>query len=446
MSGRMRGSLLVTALSLLAAPTWSRPQGEEGSVAAAIAQVARTQKGSYEDTCKAHNEQLTVLFRSFVAEQGGEATAGTIRRFHALLAQQGLTSFEDFLAAETRPLRYRRDPISGATVPYFGPLGSDIINPWLAALQILPGKPVEEQPIYRLAGNALREHIDFALIGVRDPNLSLEQLPPKLRENATDAYRRLNPTNRFDGGFDHPLFYATVREAARKMFREDYPHLRITMADLVKPEAAGGFGIRSCLLCHNRSHTGVYERLLAQGLYLEARATELPAASPQAREARNTAAIFHQAAETVRTSFPREVDVAAARRSLTALSRDNLARLRPGYPDFCATLNKLGCLACHSRQARVEPDKDPREYGAYVLDLNDYYQTDNIKALVSAINFDNLDRSRLLLKATAKLSHAGAEEVQLSAAQVKELRDSLEDWIHGFDGAAAPAAPAGQGK
>jgi len=152
---------------------------------------------------------------------------------------------------------------------------SDLINPWLAAAGVVEGQPMREQPMYQSATNALREHVDFALIGIKDPSLSLALLPPKLRENAKWAYQRLNPGNEFDGGFDHPLFYATVREAAKKLFRQDYPKAKMTMADLVVSEDQGGFGIRSCLLCHNQDHTGVYKRLLGQGLYLDAKAAEL---------------------------------------------------------------------------------------------------------------------------------------------------------------------------
>jgi hypothetical protein len=71
----------------------------------------------------------------------------------------------------------------------------------LAAAGVADGKSMKEQPMYRSATNALREHVDFALIGMKDPYLSLVLLPPILRENARWAYQRLNPGNAFDGGF-----------------------------------------------------------------------------------------------------------------------------------------------------------------------------------------------------------------------------------------------------
>jgi hypothetical protein len=253
-----------------------------------------------------------------------------------------------------------------------GPLGSDVINPWLAALEVLPGKPLDEQPIYQLAAKALKEHIDCAVIGVHNPTLSLDQLPPKLRENAAAAYKRLNPTNKFDGGFDDPLFYSAVREGAKKLFRVDYPRLRVSMAELVVPEEEGGFGMRSCLLCHDRSHSGVYQRLLSQGTYLKTKAADMAANDPELAHAKSLAADFLKAAEIVHRSHPDKIDVKAAQEALAALSSDNVGRLRPGYSDFCNTLRNLGCLKCHAKGTDIPADKDPGIFGAYVLDMNDY--------------------------------------------------------------------------
>lgn len=238
---------------------------EDAAVAAELAQIARLEAPTFEATKLARNERLGELFGQQMERQGGQVTADAVKKFHTLLKQHGLTTFEDFWAGEASPLRYRKDPVSGENVPVLGPLGSDVINPWLAAVKVVEGKPLEEQPLYRLATQVLREHIDFTLVGIRDPSLSLELLPPKLRENAALAYARLNPTNRFDGGFDHPLLYITVREAAKKLFRQDYPHLRMTMVEVVQSESAGGFGVRSCLLCHEQSYAGVYGDCLPTG-------------------------------------------------------------------------------------------------------------------------------------------------------------------------------------
>ena len=198
----------------------------------------------FEDTKKARNIRLNELFKDYVHRLGGEVTVETIKQFNAMLRKHGLTNFDDFITAKMKPLRYVRDPASGEQIPVLGALGSDLINPWLAAAGVAEGKPMDEQPMYHAAANALREHVDFALIGIKDPSLSPALLPPKLRENARWAYRRLNPGNEFDGGFDHPLFYATVREAAKNLFRQDYPEAKITMAELVVPEDQGGFGVR----------------------------------------------------------------------------------------------------------------------------------------------------------------------------------------------------------
>jgi hypothetical protein len=433
-----KGLVFIVALTsgiVLTTLAWSGPQDAPGPIKDEIARVAQIEMRYFEDTKKARNERLNQLFRNYAQQRGGTVTAETVRDFNALLKQHGLSNFDDFRAAEMAPLRYKTDPATGAQVPLFGPLGTDAINSWLGDLDILSGKPADEQPVYKLAANALREHLDFALIGLRDPNLSLEQLPPKLRENAADAYRRLNPTNKWDGGFDHPLYYATVREAAKKLFRKDYPHLKVTLADVVVPEKEGGFGIRSCLLCHNRDHTGVYQRLLGQGLYLEARAAELPQGSDKAAEARKNSAVFLRAAETVQKSFPDKVDAKAARKTLAALASDNLARLRPGFADFTATLNRMGCLNCHSKQGQPPADKNPGDYGAFVLDLNGYHQTAGIKALIKHVDLDDVGKSKLLLKAMAKVTHEGADDVKLDANRAAELRAALNKWVSPFNSA-----------
>lgn len=407
-------------------------QGAEEAIRAEIAKVAQMQMPVFEDTKKARNDRLNEIFREYVQRLGGKVTRETVKRFNAMLKERDLTNFDDFLAAETTPLRHVKDPISGDKVPVFGPLGSDVINPWLGALEVIEGKPLDEQPLYHLATNALREHIDFALIGIKDSNLSLAMLPPKLRENGAWAYRRLNPTNKFAGGFDHPLFYATIREAAKKLFRQDYPKAKPTMADLVVPEEKGGFGVRSCLLCHDRNHTGVYKRLLAQGLYQEAKAAEFPDGSEEAEKAKATAAMFQRAAQHVLDAFPDKIDAAAVRKSLATLSRDDLARLKPGYGDFYATLKKLGCLVCHSTDNTMPPAKNPATHGAYLLHPNAYYKADDIKALLSVIDMDDLNKSKLLLKAASLVTHTGAEELKLSAAQLEELRTALTKWIYSF--------------
>lgn len=431
-------SVVVSAV-VLAAFAWSRPPEKAGAVQDGIAQVAKIRKGTPEDTCKARNDCLQPLFREHVRQQGGKVTAEALQQFYALLKKHDLTSFEDFRTAEMTPLQYRKDPKTGAQVPVFGPLGSDVINSWLAALEVVPGKPVLEQPLYKLAAHVLCERLDFALIGVRDPSLSLELLPPMLRENAAEAYRHLNPTNQFDGGFDHALYYATVREAAKKLFRHDFPHLKITMADVVLPEAKGGFGIRSCLLCHNRDHTGVYQRLIGQGLYLRNRAAEQPAGSAKANEFKASSADFMKAAEIVRSTFPDKVDAQRARRSLNDLSNDDLARLRPGYVDFYQTLDRLSCLKCHGTDGKAPPEKDPRNYGVYVLDPSNYHQTANIKALLTVINLKELNKSTLLLKASARMNHQGSDEVKLNAAQTQELREALTRWVNTFNESAGPS-------
>ncbi|MBI4601199.1 MAG: hypothetical protein HY721_04480 [Planctomycetes bacterium] len=400
-----------------------------------VADVAHLELPVFEDTKRARNEKLREVFEDYLRRQGRTVSAATVTAFHRILKDHGLTTFEDFLAAETTPLHHVRDPDSGDEVPVFGALGSDVINPWLGALEVVEGNPLEEQPLYALASNALREHIDFALIGVKDPNLSLDLLPPKLRENAELAYCRLNPTGRFDGGFDHPLFYATVREAAKKLFREDYPRAKPSMADLVVPEERGGFGIRSCLLCHDRSHRGVYKRLLGQGLYLEAKAAGLPEGSDDARRAKESAAVFLRAAGEVLDAFPGKIDAEAVRRSLVLVSGDDLERLKPGFDDLAGALRRLGCTKCHSTDNTQSEDKNPVVHEAWALHPSNYYKTENIKMLAALIDFSDLDQSKLLRKVAAESEHEGADELKLPPEDVaRELRSALDRWLYSFRG------------
>ena len=450
MKKRARPDILAACIVCLAMRVpdgLSQELAVEEAMSAEIAKIARIQMAVFEDTKKSRNERLNELFREYIQRLDGKVTAWTVKQFNAMLKEHGLTNFDDFLAAETTPLRYVKDPASGDMLPVFGALGSDLINAWLAEASIIESKPLDGQPMYDAAANALCEHVDFALIGMRDPNLSLELLPSKLRGNAKWAYQRLNPTNKFDGGFDHPLFYATIREAAKKLFRQDYPKAKMTMADLVVPEEQGGFGIRSCLLCHDRDHTNVYKRLLGQGLYFEAKAEDLIegsrvradagtagllGADDEANEAKAKAAVFQRAARTVLNAFPDKIDDQAVRSSLAMLSRDNLARLKPGYDDFCTILNKLGCLKCHSTDSNVPRAMNPATHGAFVLDPGAYYKTKNIKALCSVINLDDISKSKLLLKAAAMVRHKGATEVKLEPAQVEELRSALAKWLYSF--------------
>jgi hypothetical protein len=124
-----------------------------------IAKVTQIRKAVFEETKNARNEKLNQLFQEYVRRLGGSVTGQTIKRFNALLKEHDLTNFDDFLVAETTPVRDVIDPVSSERVPVFGPLGSDVINPWLAAAGVDEGKPLEKQPIYRLAAKALSEHI-----------------------------------------------------------------------------------------------------------------------------------------------------------------------------------------------------------------------------------------------------------------------------------------------
>lgn len=420
-----------------------------------VAEVARLQRAGFEATKRARNDALNALVREHVRHNGGQLTAALLQQFNVALAECELTGFDDFLAAETTPLRYVQDPATQRRVPIFGALGSDLINPWLANLQLVDGAPLEEQPIYRCAVNALQEHLDFALIGHCDPSLSLDCVPEELRANCRLYYRRLNPANRFAGGFDHPLFYATVRMAARKLFQEDHPQARISMAELVAPERLGGFGAGSCLLCHNRNHSDVYKRLLSQGLYHQAKAAELPSDSAERNAARHDADTYLRAADHVLAEYPDRIDADAVRRSLGLLAYDNLERLKPGYEAFVGTMNQIGCLKCHHPEADVPGEFNPADFGAFTLHPSAYYKTENIKTLLGLVDIKHLDDSLLLVKARSKatyadledgapetVTHQGAANFRGREAEIVRLRDALDHWINSFRVASdkAPAA------
>lgn len=397
--------------------------------AAPLDDIARSSAATSEETHRLRQERLRALFDEHAR---GAVTAEAVRDFNRRVRDAGMTTFDDFLRAMTSPVRQVVDPASGDTVPVFGHLGSDVVNPWLAAVGVVEGSPMKDQPMVALAADVLREHVDFALIGVRDPGLSFESIPPVLRERAREAYARLNPTGEFDGGFDHALFYAVVREAARMLFREDYPRAKPTIADLVVPEEQGGYGIASCLLCHENNPAGVYGRLLGQSLLHETMAAQLRAEGAAAAEVEADAAVFARAAARVLEAFPDAVDPAAVRRSLSAMSEENVERLKPGYDDFVLTLRGLGCLRCHSTDCRETPQLSPAAFDAFVLNPNGYYKGRNIVALLSVIDFEDLDRSPLLEKAARRIDHVGGKKLELDPAQVEELRAALVRWVTAF--------------
>lgn len=436
---------LIGATTCTAAP----PQCADEELCAEIAKVAAIHKPVFEDTKRARNEKLNELFRQYAQRLGGTVTGETIKQFNALLKAQDLTNFDDFLLAVTTPLKYVKDPPSGDKVPVFGPLGSDVINPWLAKMEIIEGQPLCEQPMYSLAGDALSEHLDFALIGIKDPNLSLALLPPGLRENAKWAYRRLNPTNEFDGGFDHPLFYATIREATKKLFREDYPEAKLSMAEVVVPEDQGGLGVRSCLLCHDQSHSGVYKRLLGQSLLAQAKATELRGNhqaslttapppgivqdSDELKEAEAHASMFLLASRRVLDAFPDRIDHQAVEKSLAALSLENVSRFLPGYDEFQVVLEEKGCMQCHGADAKPPAKKNPAKYNAFILHPSAYFKSRNVLALVEVIDIDDLKESKLLQKAGGKVNHRGKTVLLLDETELEELHQALHKWIYPFD-------------
>ncbi len=430
---------IATVLALLGLGSWAgaRYCGAQEAVGlkslrTAVLQIARMKEATEEDTHRVRNEALNRLYRAELPQLLGNGTGGGLRRFNALLKECGLSTFEDFLAAETLPVRDVTDPGSGRKVTVMGALGSDLINPWLVTAGIVDGKNLEEQPMYDAAAHALREHTDFALIGEADPALSLDGVPEGLRENVRIAYRRLNPGNRFAGGFDHPLYYAALREAARKLFRVDYPAAKLTMDRLVIPESKGGFGIASCLLCHGQNHTDVYKRLLGEAMHFEGRVAEKLVTGPAAVAASHEAEIYHKAAKIVLDSFPDKVDAAKARESLAMNNPDNVDRLKPGYEDFVATLDRLGCLKCHSTTSKVDAELRPDKHGAYMLNPNSYHKVENIKALSGVINLEKLKDSELLRKVAGKAKHRGSKELKLQDQELAALESALTLWMRAF--------------
>lgn len=430
--GSFRGAAGLGVLGILLGSAFPQEGGTAPQdFARRVRQILRQQEGNREDTFRAHNEALQILFREFAESSPEGITAGRVRIFTGWVAEAGGVTFEHYLEAVTTPVRRVQDPRSGTAVTVLGPLGSDLINPWLVAAGIVDGAALSEQPMYRLASQALREHTDFALIGVADPTICLERLPAELRDRARAAYARLNPTGVFQGGFDHPLFYAVVRETARKLFREDYPEARLDMARLVQPESRGGFGIRSCLFCHGQDPEGVYSRLLAQQLYLERKAGRTDVADEERREFRRQAEVYSQAARTVFETHSDRIDATRVRALLGKRSSKNLEALKPGYDDFAAVLGKLGCLACHGAGAHPPAEFDPAAFEAYVLDPSSYAKMKNIALLAELIDFENPDRSRILRKGMALVRHRGSQERRLGPEEAKTLREALVRWICG---------------
>lgn len=432
-------SAAVLAVSMLCGALFAVNNGPtgDGSLRAEISRAVFIDRDTDKEARIARNQRLNALFREHLESDDGRPSPQFVRRFNALISEHELSSFDDFLAAMTRPVIYVTDHATGQRVPVYGALGSDVINPWLAAAGVVEEKPLREQPMYHSAIRALRENIDFAIVGVADPSLSWEMLPPELREYAREAYARLNPTNEFDGGFDAPLFYCTVRAAAEQLFQREHPRAKLTMADVVKPTNEGGLGISSCLLCHEQSHSGVYRRLLGQGRYRLAKANQLFSAQQRGdqidelpSEVRAEADMFLLAAERVLNAFPNEIDVPAVERSLAAYGDDNQERLKPGYEDFVAALQRMGCLACHSDAAAPPEGLDPAQHEAMVLRSNSYDKDDNIRRLCEQIDFEAPAQSRLLGKAAARLEHLGAERVKLDEKGQEELLAALNAWLH----------------
>lgn len=412
------------------------------TLSAKIAAVAQLTKDSAEETRRTRGQELNNIFLAYVKQLGGVLEPAHVREFNALVKQHGMTNFDDFLAAMTAPVRYVVDPASGDRVPMFGALGSDNINPWLVAPGIADGKALDEQPMYKLAHHALCEHINFAVVGVQDPTLSFEMMPVELRANARLAYKRLNPQNKFAGGFDQPLFYATVREATRKLFRDDYPRAKVEMAEVVKPEHNGGLGIRSCILCHDDT-TGTYARVLGQALFLEAKAAELRsagglqpgvvntagAAVEDVKQIDSHAAALRRAAQGILEAYGNEIDQQAALKSLATLTPQNQARLMPGYDDFFAALSQIGCMKCHSTEGNPPSEKNPADFDVFVLNPNDYFKNKNVRALAELVRMDDMEKSKLLLKAEGiVIHHEGKTELRLTDAQLNGLRAALGKW------------------
>lgn len=77
-----------------------------------IEKIAQIRKAVFEETKKARNEKLNQLFQEYVRQLGSNVTGQIIKRFNALLKEQDLTNFDDFLVAETTPVRDVIDPVS----------------------------------------------------------------------------------------------------------------------------------------------------------------------------------------------------------------------------------------------------------------------------------------------------------------------------------------------
>jgi|GEM_PF-2357790 len=406
---------------------------------AEVARIAAIREGSPQETYRRHNELLNAAFDRFLASTDGRITAESIGRFNAIVRRHGMTSFDDFRSVMLSPIRQVTDPATGESIPIFGPLGSDMINPWLAAMGVAEGKPLGEQPMYRLAGDVLREHFDFAIIGKADPGLTMDIVPEGLRESVAWAYARLNPTNQFDGGFDQPLFYATIREAVTKVFRKDHPRAKLNMADVILPEEHGGLGIRSCLLCHERNHTDVYARLLGQSYFHRGKAEDMKALlesgsnaalSEEARHSEKLADTFQLAAERMIQYHGDKIDVEGARKGLEVASATSLNRLLPGFDEFYRALDDIGCTMCHSTDSEPETEHKKAKFNAFVLTPNDYYKSNNVRALAELIDMQDIGRSKLLAKASGKEKHRGADELRLDDNQMIELKAAIDRWVH----------------
>jgi hypothetical protein len=441
------GSALTALLVFAITPRESSAVAPAGiaAIQAAVAEIAKIQGPSAEETNRLRNAELNQVFQQYTKASNNVVSAETIREFNALVKQNGMSCFDNFYEAMLTPLRYVTDPKNGERVPVFGALGSDIINPWLAAMGVSEGLPLDEQPMYKLASEVLREQLDFAVIGTKDPNLTFDLLPPELHENARWAYARLNPTNKFEGGFDQPLFYITIREAAKKLFREDHPTAKMTMADVVLSEDKGGLGINSCLLCHERDYTDVYGRLLGQSYFYQKKITEHQTVAledgatatvdnaEEVKHAEEMSAMFQLAANRVLEMHRDKIDIQAASDALESNSADIADRLLPGFDEFYETLDSVGCTMCHSTLEQPSAEHNPAKFNAFVLTPNNYFKTKNVKSLVELIDPDALDNSKLLNKASGKVKHRGAEELKLDDADFQQLKDALYEWVHSLD-------------
>ncbi|MCC7086497.1 MAG: hypothetical protein IT427_15975 [Pirellulales bacterium] len=199
------------------------------------------------------------------------------------------------------------------------------------------------------------------------------------------------------------------------------------------------------MLCHERDYNGVYRRLFAQGTYLSTKANELREAQKQGlpcaddpAKVQADAEMFLLAADRVVREYPDKIDEDAVRESLLKQTGDNCERLKPGYDDFVVVLDRLGCLQCHSTQAKVGDKLDPACYGAFVLDCNAYNKSVNVRALSQHIDFDNVAQSQLLAKAANRVDHEGAARVKLDQSQLDELSGALAKWLRAYSNGVSP--------